>query len=217
MAKGEEDIEEYRKKLLSGIETGEGDNQKRGLEFEDIDWDNVNPDDFDSDDLDALENGKAIAKGKAKNTPDIQFTTGFGEDIGKELLKKKDQKQKESKLSAFEKYQEKKRISKRGKKEAGKLKREQEKKMARMSETEIAQLEKNRKQLEMLVGDSPDEDEMMFKGDKADSRFAQAVHANKEFALDPTHKDFHKMAGGAPAPNQNKYPGKNSLKRRRKV
>ena len=189
------------------------------MELEDIDWDNVDPEDFDSDDLDNLENDKAISKGKAKNTPDIQFTTGFGEDIGKELLKKKDQKQKDSKLSAFEKYQEKKRDRKKAKKEAGKLKREQDKKMARMSEAEVAKMEKNRKQLEMLVGDSPDEDEMDFKADKSDSRFATAIHANKEFALDPTHKDFHKMQGGAPVQqhrNKNYSGGKNSLKRRRK-
>lgn len=168
-------------------------NKKDGKELDDIDWDNVNEDDFDSDDLDKLESGKAIGGKKKHNTPDIQFSTGFGEDVGKELLKKKDQKSKDNKMSAFEKYQEKKRLSKKVKKEAGRVKKEQDKKMARMSEAEVAKMEKNRKQLEMLVGDSADEDNMEFKVDKTDSRFASAIVTDKDYALDPTHKEFHKM------------------------
>ena len=88
--------------------------------------------------------------------------------------------------------------------------------MAKMSEAEIAQLERNRKQLEMLVGDTPDEDQMDFKGDKSDARFAKVISANKEFAQDPTHKDFHKMQGGVSKNNNHKHSGNGSQKRRRK-
>jgi hypothetical protein len=50
----------------------------------------------------------------------------------------------------------------------------------------------------MLVGDeSGDEENKDFKGDKTDARFATVINANKEYALDPTHKHFHKMQGGA--------------------
>ena len=63
-----------------------------------------------------------------------------------------------------------------------------------MSEKEIKDLEANRKALSMLVGDVPDdESEIEFKGDVKDSRFAPFISSNKEFALDPTHKHFHKM------------------------
>ena len=44
----------------------------------------------------------------------------------------------------------------------------------------------------MLVGEEEDEDDMEFKGDKKDGRFASVIKQNKEYALDPTHKDYHK-------------------------
>jgi hypothetical protein len=47
------------------------------------------------------------------------------------------------------------------------------------------------------VGDAVDEEDMDFKGNAHDSRFSKTISHNKEFALDPTHKDFHKMAEGA--------------------
>jgi hypothetical protein len=46
------------------------------------------------------------------------------------------------------------------------------------------------------VGDTVDESEMDFKGNANDSRFSKALK-NKDYALDPTHKDFHKMADGS--------------------
>jgi len=67
--------------------------------------------------------------------------------------------------------------------------------MGKMSEKEIKALEeknKNRDQLRMLVGEDQDEDDIDFKGNKQDSRFKDLIRTNKEFALDPTHKDFHK-------------------------
>ena len=47
-------------------------------------------------------------------------------------------------MSEFEKYELKKRERKNAKKEAGRLKREKDKKMANMSEAEIKKLEKYR-------------------------------------------------------------------------
>ena len=49
----------------------------------------------------------------------------------------------------------------------------------------------------MLVGDAKDDDELKFEGNANDPRFSKTLATNKEFSLDPTHKDFHKMADGA--------------------
>lgn len=182
---------------MSGLTSGKDDSKKKSkknLEFEEIDWDNVNPDDFDSDDLDQIEANKE----KKKGGPEIKFTSGFGEDVGKKLLKSKKSKEEEEKMTPFEKYQQKKREKKLAKKEAHKKKKEIQKKMAKMSETEVKELEKNRSKMTMLLGDEEsDEENMEFKGDKTDSRFKDLINKNKEFALDPTHKDFHKIQGGA--------------------
>ena len=43
----------------------------------------------------------------------------------------------------------------------------------------------------MLVGDTLDESDMEFKADHRDERFSSALKS-KEFAMDPTHKDFNK-------------------------
>ena len=62
-----------------------------------------------------------------------------------------------------------------------------------MTETEVQEVERNRANLKMLVGDVPDdEDELEFAGDKTDARFSGIITKNKEFALDPTHKHFNK-------------------------
>ena len=69
--------------------------------------------------------------------------------------------------------------------------------MAKMSESDIKKMEtekqKERNKLAMLVGDvNSDEDESGFVGNKQDTRFAGALK-DKAFAMDPTHKDFHKV------------------------
>ena len=43
----------------------------------------------------------------------------------------------------------------------------------------------------MLVGDTLDESDMDFKANTKDARFTN-VMKNKDYALDPTHKDFAK-------------------------
>jgi len=87
--KDEKDIEEYRKKLLSGIDLGEAGTKqnKKELDFDNIDWDNINSDELDSEDLDAIEKRQNNKQQKISDGPNIKFSTGFGEDIGKKLLK----------------------------------------------------------------------------------------------------------------------------------
>mmetsp|Transcript_15936 Transcript_15936/g.24636 ORF Transcript_15936/g.24636 Transcript_15936/m.24636 type:complete len:87 (+) Transcript_15936:1597-1857(+) len=70
--------------------------------------------------------------------------------------------------------------------------------MGRMNETQIKNLEteKARREAEtgmLLSDDQEDED---FKGNKSDPRFAQMLARNKEFAQDPTHKEFRKITEG---------------------
>jgi len=86
-----QDIEEYRNKLLSGL-TNEPSKDKRGernvkedVDADNIDWDAINSDQLDSEDLDQIESTGKIDVAKSRKGPDIQFTTGFGEDIGQKL------------------------------------------------------------------------------------------------------------------------------------
>jgi len=102
-------------------------------------------------------------------------------------------------MSEFEKYEAKKRERKMEKKEIGRKKREKEKEVRNMTETEVLKAEQDRTNLEMLVGDAVDEDDLDFKGDGVkDSRFGNIIKENRDFALDPTHKDFDKKSGAAP-------------------
>ena len=94
-------------------------------------------------------------------------------------------------MTPFEAYQEKNKLKKREKKLAGKEKRELIKKQSKMTDAEVREKETKRQQLSMLVGDTLDESDMEFKGNNKDSRFT-TILKNKDFALDPTHKDFNK-------------------------
>ena len=47
----------------------------------------------------------------------------------------------------------------------------------------------------LLIGDQQDESDMEFEADVKDERF-KSILEKKEFALDPTHKHFRKLAGG---------------------
>lgn len=67
-------------------------------------------------------------------------------------------------MTPFEIYEAKKREKKVRIKEAGKIKRENEKKLRNMTEAEIKEMEDNRKALSFLVSDVPDdESDMDFK------------------------------------------------------
>lgn len=198
------DIEEQRRKLLADLESdSDGEKQKKKkkkeeIDYENMDWDAINSDELDSEDLDNIESAQKIQK--SKKTPDIQFTSGFDENVGEKLLKDKKQKSKEAKMTQFEKYEAKKRESKMRKKEAGRIKREKAQQQKNMTEEEVQKMEDDRKKLSLLVGDVPDdEDEMDFKAQGvSDSRFGNIIKQNRDFALDPTHKDFDKKSGKAP-------------------
>lgn len=121
----------------------------------------------------------------------------FGDDVGKKLLKDKKEKEKVAGMSQFDKYQLKKREKKGVKKQKAKERKDEQRKMAKMSESDVRKMEaekqKERNKLAMLVGDvNSDEDESGFVGNKQDSRFAGALK-DKAFAMDPTHKHFHKV------------------------
>jgi len=81
-----------------------------------VDWDAINSDELDSEDLNNLEeNGKLATKKIAKKNGqglDIKFSTGFGEDVGKKFIENKQEKKKMEKMSEFEKWQLKKREKK---------------------------------------------------------------------------------------------------------
>ena len=47
--------------------------------IEDVDWDAINSDELNSEDLDALENK---TKKQSKSGLDVKFAKGFGENIG---------------------------------------------------------------------------------------------------------------------------------------
>lgn len=84
----EYDIEEQRKKLLAGLSKEEGFKMGRQepeeeLDLDNMDWDAMNSDDIGSEELNALEKG---VQKKQKDNLKINFTTGFGEDVGKKLI-----------------------------------------------------------------------------------------------------------------------------------
>lgn len=63
-----------------------------------------------------------------------------------------------------------------------------------MTEEEIREEEKKREAYKLLIGDAVDESDMEFTGNAEDTRFEEILRKNKQFALDPTHKDYHKVA-----------------------
>lgn len=191
-------LEEQRRKLLEGLDDDDDEakekkhKKKEQIDVENMDWDAINSDELDSEDLDRIESAQKIKQ--SQKGPDIKFSSGFGEDVGKKLLKDKKDKTKEAKMTQFEKYEAKKRERKLQKKEAGRKKREKEKQMKNMTEEEIQKIEDNRKKLSLLVGDVEDDEEEMdikVKG-LTDTRFGNIIKENRDFALDPTHKDFNK-------------------------
>jgi hypothetical protein len=54
---------------------------------------------------------------------------------------------------------------------------------------------KRRAELELLVNDGKTSAQAEFKPDAKDKRF-NAIIKNKDFALDPTHREFRKVADG---------------------
>jgi hypothetical protein len=61
-----------------------------------------------------------------------------------------------------------------------------------MTEKEVLEHEKNKKQLEMLIGDKTKSDTVQVDS-KDDQRFTSG---DRDFAVDPTHKEFKKVVQG---------------------
>lgn len=145
-AKKSNDIESYRKKLLDGLQGDKSELFKKPSQVldddgadedgEDIDWDALNSDDLDSEDLDNLEkHGKLKSKGTKNNSlSGMKVATGFNEDIGKKMMKDKEEKKKKDKMTEFQKWEEKRRERKKKKKELAKLKKDNKHKMSKMTE-----------------------------------------------------------------------------------
>ena len=98
----------------------------------------MNSDELDSEDLDNLEKfGKLPNKEGQKHTKnDIKVSTGFSEDIGKKLIKKKHEHstEKTGKLTEFQKWQQKVKERKQKKRQAAEAKKIEKKKMSKMTE-----------------------------------------------------------------------------------
>ena len=158
-------IENYRKLLLGSLSGETTDNPKKDRDLQ------VSH----ADDEEAL---------------DIKFNAGFGEDIGKEIIKKKKKEREERGDSAWEAYQRKRKEKKKEKKEKQK-KQKQRKHEEEVDETKAAELE-------LLVAQKHQgaKDKSSIQANVEDSRF-KAVFKDKEYAIDPTSKNFRKMADGA--------------------
>lgn len=62
-----------------------------------------------------------------------------------------------------------------------------------MTEKEVLEHEKNKTQLEMLIGDKTKSDSAVTVDKKDDQRFTSG---DRDFAVDPTHKEFKKVVQG---------------------
>ena len=126
-------IEEYRQKLLGGLTSSTSN--KRDLQADQSEDEQL----------------------------DIKFNVGFGEDIGKKVIKEKKKREQEEEETAWEKYQRKK---------------------------------KEKAELELLLGDKNNgKFQGEFKANIKDKRF-DAILKDKAFALDPTNRNFRKIAEG---------------------
>lgn len=162
-------IEEYRRKLLGGLSTSNDDARKSNLQVEE---------DSDEDKL------------------DIKFNVGFGEDVGKKILTLKKQKKEEHDETAWESYQRKRKEKKKDKKHKAKEHKNQIKKQGQLNPEEIEQSKRKTAELELLIGKKNNGNiEGDFKANTKDKRF-EAVLKDKSFAIDPTHKNFRKVADG---------------------
>ena len=122
---------------------------------------------------------------------DVKFGVGFGGDIGKELLDKKQERKEREGMSDFQKWQERKAERRRDKKKEFKEKQREQRKMARMTEAQLIEHNKQKASLELLIGQKTSKS--IVEVDKNDARF---VTSDGAFAVDPTHKDYRKVVQG---------------------
>lgn len=123
---------------------------------------------------------------------DIKFNVGFGEDVGKKLIKQKKEKKEKDSETAWDSYQRKRKEKRKQKKEQTKQTKKDIKSKGFGNPEED---DKQAAELTLLVSEKHNGIKADFKGNTDDRRF-EAVLGNKEFALDPTHKNYRKMAEG---------------------
>lgn len=145
---------------------------------------------------------KKRAKNQVQGDIKITFKSGF-EDIGKDLLEKKKEKEAKTKESAWESYQRERKQKKREKKLKEKEKKDMDDEMMYKKPEEGEKKHKKKKldnliskdaatkeELELLVeGDETNHD---FKANTTDPRF-KAIYEKGVFNIDPTHKEFTKV------------------------
>lgn len=170
-------IEEMRAKLLGGLDNESGDEFKKGR------------------DLQIREGGDGD---ESEEELDVKFGIGFGEDIGQKLIEKRDEKKNAAQMSDFQKWQLKKADKKRVKKHAAKEKAELMKKQGKMTDGEVAKMtadeRKKKAEIELLIGDGLDTTKTDGDSSKKRGNDGRFSTSDKDFAVDPTHKEFRKVA-----------------------
>lgn len=165
-------MEEYRQKLLGSL----SDNKK------------------DGGDISSVFKTKDHQQGSDEDELDVQFTSGFGEDLGKKIIKDKKDKRDKKGESAWEKYQLKRKEKKKDKKQKFKEAKEAAKHTEEPDSAD-EDTQRRRAELTLLVGEKRNGVKGEFKGNTSDGRF-DAVLGNKDFSIDPTHRNFRKVADG---------------------
>lgn len=112
--------------------------------------------------------------------------------MGRKLLKEKRERKEQAGESEWQKYQRKRKEKRKEKKEQAKVKKQQG--MIEVREEDSEEAKRQKASLEMMIG-RKDNGAKEVKVNTKDSRF-QAVLGDKEFALDPTHRNFRKVADG---------------------
>ena len=114
-------------------------------------------------------------------------------------MKKKQERKEEKGETAWESYQRKRKEKRKEKKLQAKINKDalKEKGFGKPTEEESAVDRKKRAELDLLVSEKHNNGMLKedFKGNTGDKRF-QAVLKDKDYAIDPTHKNFRKVAEG---------------------
>lgn len=142
--------------------------------------------------------------GDKKTSGDIKITfkSGF-EDIGKNLMEAKKEKEEMNEVSAFEKYQRERKQKRRDKKMKDKEKKELDKEMMYEKPEEgskpkhkkikledmVSKNAATKEELDLIVGSHIEAEE--FKPDPKDTRF-KAIYDKGVFSIDPTHSKANK-------------------------
>lgn len=147
--------------------------------------------------------GKKHAKTKVEGDIKITFKSGF-DDIGKNLVKAKKEKEEQKKESAWEAYQRERKQKKRERKQTEKEKRKLDEEMADKVPEEGKNKKHKKKKLDKLISKdaaTKEELELLVEGDATDDKFKpntkdkrfKAIYEKGAFNIDPTHKEFTKV------------------------